>query len=265
MAKYKSLFEVRGDVGDAGFRRVNGQLILGRTSSLDKERIRTDPAFKRTRENQKEFGAAAKAGKSLRMGLARVMKRFGDSRVTSRITRVFREMLKGGPGLRGQRTIEVINQKSKLVGLNLHASDTFSSVCSLPINLTVNVDRNTVTMNIPVFSADDYVIAPGGATHFKIVLAIAAVSDWEYDPAEQKYLPVSPDINGLGAVGSTAEIGVLDTTPSVINLMASLPNSPLLGLTEGLVALVGIEFFQEINGQLYIFNEANAMHVEMVF
>jgi hypothetical protein len=265
MAKYKSLFEVRGDVGDAGFRRVNGQMILGRTSSIDKERMRTDPAFKRTRENQKEFGASAKAGKSLRMGLARVMKRFGDSRVTSRITKVFREMLKGGPGLRGQRTIEILNQKSKLIGLNLHNSDTFSSVCSLPIDLTVNVDRNTVTMNIPVFSADDYVIPPAGATHFKIVLAIAAVSDWEFDGTEQKYLPVTPEINGLGAVGSTAEIGVLDVTATPINLLASLPNLPVLGLTEGLMALVGIEFYQDINGQLYFFNEANAMHIEMVF
>lgn len=265
MAKYKSLFQVRGDVGDAGFRLVNGQMVIGRTTSLDKERMRTDPAFKRTRENQSEFGGSAKAGKSLRMGLARVMKRFGDSRVTSRITKIFREMLKGGPGLRGQRSIEIMNQKSKLIGLNLHVSDTFRSVCSLPIDLTVNVDRNTVTMNIPVFSADDFVTPPAGATHFKIVLAIAALSDHTFDSTEQKYLPVDPDINGLGAVGSTAEIGVLAVTATPISLLASLPNLPVLGATEGLLALVGIEFYQETNGQLYIFNESNAMHVEEVF
>lgn len=265
MAKYKSLFQVSGDVGDAGFRLIDGQMVLGRTSSLDRNRIRTDPAFERTRENQKEFSAAAKATAAFRLGLAGVMKRFADPRASSRFTAVFKKMLNAGPGLRGQRTIEIMNQKAKLIGLNLHRSETVASVFLMRPTLTVNVDRNAVTTIIPVFNADEKVVPPRGATHFKLTLAVVALSDFEFDVDEKTHVPVHPAISGLGATATSAEIGVKETPATAINLMASLPGSPILGLEDGLIAMLGIEFFQEVNGQLSILKDKSAMHIVEVF
>lgn len=46
------------------------------------DQVNTAPEFERTRENMNEFGACAKAGKSVRTGLSQVMKQMADSQVT---------------------------------------------------------------------------------------------------------------------------------------------------------------------------------------
>jgi hypothetical protein len=51
----------------------------------------TDPAFERTRENQKEFARAGRAGKVLRTALRPVLKSTSDRLMVSRL---FKEMMR---------------------------------------------------------------------------------------------------------------------------------------------------------------------------
>lgn len=266
MAKFRSLFRVSGDIGDVNFYEKNGQKYMRQTTSLTKDRIEHDDAFKRTRENNREFGGVAAVGRSFRVGLAMVLKRFSDEHFGGRLVRIFKQMQKGSStGQRGKRPIEVVANKGKLVGKNLHQADLLEMVFKAPYTATPNVARNEVTVDIPVFDIESLVNAPRGTTHFKFVLVAAALSDHVYNGNEGLYVAVDPDLNGLSAyVSSTAlDVDVVMTAP--VQLVASLPGSPTMTPTTGLVTCFGIEFYQQVSGNLYFLASGNGMKVVDIF
>ena len=266
MAKFRSLFRVSGDIGDVNFYEKDGQKYMRQTTSLDKDRIANDPAFQRTRENNREFSGAAAAGKSLRLGLSSVLKRFADNRFGARLLRTFKKVQRGSvTGARGQRPVEVMPQRSKLVGQSLHRESLLSAIFTAPFTLTPSVSRNSVTLDIPVFDIDTQVTAPQGATHFKMVLVIAALSDQVWDADEASYIPMDPDLNGLNATEMSVEQDLDVPMVAPIQLVASLPGNPTMLSTTGLVACVGIEFYQQVTGNLYVLASDNAMKIVDVF
>jgi len=80
MAKLSSLFKFEGTVNDVTVLKKSG-VIRRRGGGLSKERIATDPALSRVRENNKEFGMLVKAS-----GLVR--ETFADLKLTIRLQSV---------------------------------------------------------------------------------------------------------------------------------------------------------------------------------
>ena len=66
MARQKGLIKLKGTMGDITFYRTADGYMAREKGGISAERMRTDPAFQRTRENMAEFGRAGKAGKVLR-------------------------------------------------------------------------------------------------------------------------------------------------------------------------------------------------------
>jgi hypothetical protein len=265
MSIYQSLFEVRGKIGATTFRKRKGSLLVGKTSSLDKAKIQTAEEFGRTRENMSEFKGTAFVGKALRHGLGPVMRRFKDGNVTSRMTGIFRLMLKAGTGIRGQRPIEILPNKAHLVGAELIEDTPFTQVFSPTCNMSANPDRNQVTLVINPFVISGSIRIPQGATHWKLVLAIASVSDHVYDTVTSKYVAVDESLNSLGDIIESALIPVQGAVSTPLQLVATLPNSPILPTSVALVACVGIEFSQDVSGLPYVFAQHNAMRIAKVF
>ncbi len=265
MSKYSSLFEVQGKIGATTFQKRKGQLIIGKTGGVSKDRIAKASEFKRTRENNREFGGSANAGKSLRVGLANVMKRFADDGVTGRLTAVFRQMTNGASGIRGKRPIEIVPQKAGLIGIDLDAGAQLSTAFVADYLVSVNVGRNEVTVDVPIFSIDDLVTAPEGASHWRLVLAITVLSDHAYDEVKKKYLPVEPGLNGKNAKAESGLIPIEGVMTAPLQLVATLPNSPAMTANCGLIACLGIEFSQEVASLPYVFAQSNAMCIVDVF
>jgi hypothetical protein len=266
MAKFRSLFRVSGDIGDVNFFEKDGQKFMRQTTSLDKERIETAPEFKRTRENMREFGGAAVIGKSLRVGLANVLKRYADSRFTSRLTRIFKQIQKSATtGERGKRPIAVLANKGRLVGKSLHKDELLESVFSAPFTVTPNVGRNEATLDVPIFDADALVTAPSGATHFKLVLVVTCLSDHYFDAADEAYVPMDPDLSTLNAMATSAALPVDAPLAAPVQLVATLPGNPTMTSSSGLVVCVGIEFYQDVVGVLYILAQSNGMRIVNIF
>ncbi len=265
MSKYQSLFEVRGKIGAATFQNRKGKLVIGKTSSLDKSRIDTGPEFVRTRENNKEFGGSAKMGKSLRTGLAVAMMRFADSKFTGRLTGTFRRMLSAGTGIRGQRPIEVLANKAQLVGTEFVKDNSFSSVFIASHVMSVNGGRNEVTVDIAPFVIGGRIRVPQGATHWQLVLSISSLSDHVFNPVTSKYEPFDASLNNLNATVESALISVQGAVTAPLQLVATLPGSPVLTPNVGLVACLGIEFTQATSGLPYVLAQDNAMCVMNVY
>jgi len=267
MAKQVGLVKYEGTMGDIRHFKIKG--LEGNYAGLKggptKEQILNDPAFKRTRENMSEFAGSATAAKSVRVGLASLVKTMGDPRVSARLTKVFRSINREANGKRGERPILLTANKAIIKGFNFDKKLALASILTAPYTLADNVDRNEVTMTIPDFNPADYIAAPAGATHFKLINAIASVSDYAFDKNTGKFGAKVEAENGLGDVAKSAQLPLDVAVGAVTTLIATIPGAPVLSADVGLIACVGIEFYQKVGTEFYLFASGNAMKVIEVF
>lgn len=263
MAKNKSIIKVKGTLGELTFYENSGENIIKTKSSLSSSKIKTDPAFKRTRENNQEFGGAAKAGKSFRMGFVSLVKQMADKNLSARVTALMRKVLVRGTGVRGQRTFSVNNSVDILTGMEFSTTQLFNSLMFAPGSISVDANRSVFTWNVPAFNPDDYLKPPAGATHFRLALLAAVLSDFQYSTTEKSYIPVNPEENETNAVsfGDFQELGEETTDTDIV---ADLGLTTALSNTSSVNIATAISFYQEINGDMYELTGGNAMKIAQV-
>jgi len=265
MAKNKSYLKFEGTLGGLTYYEKDGDSIVKLKSSISKSRIERDPRFKRTRENMMEIGGAAKASKALRDALITVVKTMGDTYLSARITGVMRRMLSNGAGIRGKRSIEIAANKELLEGFELNKKDAFGTQFYAPFDLpTLNADRDIASWTVPDFDADTFVNAPEGATHFMLVLSSGLVSNYEFVAALRSYEPISDTENAIGKTSRSSAFPISGAVGSDITLSADLGIGAAVVATTANVVGIGIEFYQEINGNLYLLSAGNTMKIATV-
>ena len=117
MARQKGHLKYVGTLGDVRHFKIKGQdgYFAGMVGGPTGDQIMSAPEFERTRENMNEFGACAKAGKSVRSGLSQLMKQMSDSQVTGRLTSIMKKInLEDQTEARGYRKIEISTQRNYL-------------------------------------------------------------------------------------------------------------------------------------------------------
>ena len=140
------------------------------------EQILNDDAFVRTRENMSEFGGCASAAKTIRVGLAQIMKQMSDSRIAGRLTAIMKQVqLNDTANARGERAITVSTNQDIIEGLDFDVNLSLAGVFNAPYTLTNTPARNSATFTIPAFNPSNLISAPAGATHFRLVNAINVV------------------------------------------------------------------------------------------
>lgn len=72
-----------GPVGNLSFYKSRGKYFVRRKSGVNGDRIKSEPAFARTRENISEFRRAVLATKLLRAAFTSLLSRVADNRVSS--------------------------------------------------------------------------------------------------------------------------------------------------------------------------------------
>lgn len=264
MSKQKGVIKLEGNLGGISFYVADGKHLARLAGGPSKERIAKDPAFKRTRENNKEFGGSARIAKALRLSMGGLMQTMAGSRLVSKLTALFKAINLKGSGVRGKRPIRASQHKAMLKNLEFNRKVSFSSVFSVPFTMSNVADRNEGVINISGFSPDSTINAPSGATHFKLVSAIGVISDYLHDDGTNTYEPIVPDQDSLGA-SEYSSILPLDQNIGALSLTASLPGSPVIDSECTVIQTLGIEFYQEVDGQYYIFAQDNSMKVVNAF
>lgn len=265
MSRQVGVIRLRGTMGGLSFYSSDGQDLARVANGPSKDQISNDPSFKRTRENNTEFGGSAKAAKAFRVSLSAVMQTMAGSRLVSRLTKLFKQINLKANGKRGERDIALSANKSMLVNLNLNRKLNFSTVFSAPFTTSVNVDRNEATVDVPAFSPENFINAPTGATHFRLIQAVGVVSDYTFDKGVGGYEPVDGVLNTIGATEFSTITSLTPAAPVAINLVAALAGAPAMTADVSLVQCLGIEFYQEVDGQMYLFSQGNTMKVVNVF
>jgi len=264
MSRQKGLIKLEGNIGGISFYSSDGEYLARMANGPSKDRIAKDPAFKRTRENNMEFGGSAKASKAFRLALSTVLQSMGGRYLTSRLTKIFKIINLKSLGTRGQRPIELSEYKETLKNFDLNKRANLSSVLGASFSATNNVERNEGTITIPSFVPRDFINAPSGATHFRLVLALGSISDYVFDAGVNGYEAAVPELNSLSAIeyGAITELG---STPVDFTLTAAFSGAPVMADVVSVVQCLGIEFFQAVGAEYYVFAQDNAMKVVEVF
>ena len=234
MAKQKGIIKLDGTIGGITFYKSTQDGYLAREKGgVSGDRIANDPNFQRTRENGDEFGRAGKAGKLLRNSIRAMLQNASDSRMVSRLTQKMVEVIQeDATNPRGQRNV-IDGEAELLAGFEFNISGKLGTTLYAPYTSTIDRVAGTLAVNIPAFVPLNMIAAPGGSTHFKIVSAGTEV-----------------DFENETFVVATSETAVLpwDTTATAV---INLSNAVTANSTHPLFLALGIEFYQEVNGQMY--------------
>ena len=233
MAQQKGIIPLQGTIGNITFYKSKDGYLAREKGSLNADRIANDPAFARTRENGAEFGRAGTAGKVLRTALRSLLLNTSDSRMLSRLTREMMKVIKADvTSTRGLRNV-IDGEALLLEGFEFNANSKLGTSLFASFTTTVNRVTGMLTISIPSFIPVNLVAAPSGATHFKLVSAGAEI-DFENQGYEVQ-------------TGSSGELAWDGTATAAINLQHQLAANS----THPLFLVLGIEFFQEVNGTMY--------------
>ena len=233
MAKQKGIIKLDGTIGDITFYKSKDGYLAREKGGIPADRIANDPAFQRTRENGAEFGRAGKAGKVLRNSIRALLQNASDSRMVSRLTQKMVEVIQEDvTNTRGQRNV-IDGEAELLTGFEFNINGKLGTTLYAPFTTTIDRVAGTLVANLPAFVPTNMIAAPGGTTHFKIVSAGAEV-----------------DFENETFVIDTQATAVLpwdSAATAVINLI----NAVTANSTHPLFLALGIEFYQEVNGQMY--------------
>jgi len=126
------------------------------------------------------------------------------------------------------------------------------------------VARNSTTLTIPAFNPMSFLNVPSGATHFRLINALSVVSDFIFNPATGAYEPADAVLNELSKIAYSSYLPVDAVTP-LTTIVAGLTGLPTLSTDVSVLASIGIEFYQQVGANYYLFNAGNAMKVQEVF
>ncbi len=267
MAKQRGHIKYTGTLGEVRHFKIKGNkgFYAGLVGGPTAEQVKTAPGFIRTRENMSEFAACAMAGKSVRVGLSSLMRQMSDSRLAGRLTAIMKKInIEDGSEARGQRAVLVSQQPQYLRGLDFNRNLSFNGIFAAPFILTANVDRNETELSVPAFNPLNSINIPVGATHFRLINAISLVSDFVYNSTTGAYEPSDPGLNEASQIEYSTYIPVNSTT-APITLTATLPGAPSIPTTVAVLGSIGIEFYQQVGTEYFIFKQGNSMKIQELF
>lgn len=233
MARQKGIIKLKGKIGDLSFYKTKDGYLAREKGGIDKERMKNDPAFQRTRENGAEFGRAGKAGRLLRTSVRPLLLKAADSRVASRMTREMVKVVKSdSTNDRGERVVTE-GDVMLLKGFEFNQDGKLNATMYAPYTAAIDRATGEATVEIPSFIPQNTFAAPGGATHMRLISAASKVDfdaeSFDLDTAESNDIAIGPQ------------------SEAAISLIATVPTAG----DQPIFLLFGVEFLQEVNGTMY--------------
>lgn len=233
MARQRSIIKLDGTIGDITFYKSKDGYLAREKGGIPADRIRNDPAFQRTRENGAEFGRAGKSGKVLRNSIRAMLQNSSDSRMVSRLTKEMVKVIQMDQvNPRGQRNV-IDGEAELLQGFDFNINGKLGNTLYVPVTTTLDRVTGDANVDIAAFVPTVDIAAPGGTTHFKLISAGMEI-DFENET--------------FNTESSETAILPWDNTPSAA---VNLANALSANSTSPLFLVLGVEFYQEVNGEKY--------------
>lgn len=233
MAKQKGIVKLKGTIGDFTFYKTRDGYIAREKGGIEKSRIMNDPAFKRTRENGMEFGTAGKGGQLIRKASRILMRQASDHRVTSRLVQILMQVVKSDLlNERGKRTIQD-GDMGLLNEFNFNEKGKLNSVFFSGYAPSFDRATGVFTVDVDSLVPNEAIDAPRGTTHIQLSAGVCALDfvgrSFEEDSTTSAIIPWDQQMQ------------------PALSLTASINGGGVLPVLQ----LIGVSFFQEVNGEMY--------------
>jgi len=246
MAQQKGIIKLDGTISGITFYKTRDGYLAREKGGVTAEKIANDPAFQRTRENGAEFGRAGKAGKVLRTSIRPLLQNASDSRTVGRLTqRMVKVIHADATNPRGERNV-IDGEAELLQGFEFNINAKLGTTLYAPFTATIDRVTGALTVDIPSYVPINMIVAPGGTTHYKIISA-----------------GVEVDFENETYVADEQSSAVLPWDATATTTL-SLANSVTAASTHPLFVVLGIEFYQEVNGQMYSLKNGAFNALQMV-
>lgn len=268
MARQTGALKYKGTLGEVRHFKIKGLTghFAGLVGGPSGEQIKTAPEFARTRENMNEFGGSATAAKAVRVSLSQLIKQMGDSQLTGRLTGIMKKINKEDlTEARGYRAILISQQGQYLKGLSFNKNVNLDGIFVAPFSLSNTPARDAGTLTVPAFNPANLVNAPAGATHFRLIQALACISDFAHNATTKIYEPIDQANNELANVAYSGYIDLSAPVATSTVVTATLPGSPTLTADASVLQCIGIEFYQKVGANYYLFNSGNCLKIQEIF
>ncbi|EKT4500653.1 hypothetical protein [Flavobacterium psychrophilum] len=233
MARQKGIIKLKGTIGDITFYKTQDGHLAREKGGIDASRIASDPAFQRTRENGSEFGRAGKAGKILRTALRALLLNSADGRMVSRLTQQMVKVIQADvTSIRGLRNV-IDGEAELLSGFEFNIRGKLGTSLFAPFVGAIDRVAGNITVDLASFIPANMIAAPTGTTHFKIISAGAEI-DFETETFVEAH----------------SETAILPWN-TVATVAINQVNAVTPASTKPLFLALGVEFYQEVNGQMY--------------
>jgi hypothetical protein len=233
MARQKGIIKLKGTIGGITFYKTQDGHLAREKGGIEASRIASDPAFQRTRENGSEFGRAGKAGKILRTSLRALLLNSADGRMVSRLTQKMVKVIQADTiSVRGLRNV-IDGEAELLQGFEFNIRGKLGTSLFAPFVGAIDRVAGTISVAIAPFIPANMIAAPSGTTHFKIISAGSEV-----------------DFEAETFVEAHSETAILPWD-NVVTVAISQENAVTAASTKPLFLALGVEFYQEVNGQMY--------------
>ncbi|MGQ1891300.1 hypothetical protein ACT29H_12745 [Thermophagus sp. OGC60D27] len=243
MARQESFLKLKGRVGDLTFYKSGGKYLARTKGGIDGDRIKNDPRFARTRENGQEFLRAVKAGKLLRDAFREQLTLTSDRGMSGRLSSAFSKIVKSDEvSARGERNV-MAGDVALLTGFEFNANSNLKNIFTEGYG--ASLAEGVAEVLIDAFNPSS-IRKPEGATHGQFVTVAGFF-----------------DFNGLESAAATVE-----GEPFSLDESEHLEETLTIGSVEPVeggvgVVMLGLLFWQEVNGELYKLNNGstNALRV----
>ncbi len=176
MAKQKGINPIIGTIDQfTYYQTAESGLLVRKKSSLDKNRLLTDPAFEPTMKESSEFGRGSTAANLVRSTMKIGGYELSDTRIYSRLTGVLRRAIATDTmHEKGKRTL-VGADLSRLVGFDWNKHRQFDKLYKgeLP-KFSINAKSGLMEIDLPGINGPEHFDAVSSATHVQFVLEGAA-------------------------------------------------------------------------------------------
>jgi len=235
MAIQSSIIKLRGSIDDLTFMATkDGYQARKKVKPVSKETIATDPQYARMRENMSEFGRALTASKLIRLAGVDALADCCEKRIGRRLTKALMTMLISDPiSERGKRNL--MNGDATLMkGFSFNQAAIWTSIFKQPFSTGIDRINGKLVVDIPSFIPASKVFAPQGSTHCIIHSAALEIN---FETAQY--------------ITKLAESVPVKLNDRLANPAIQIEHEVTPNSTNPLFLLLGIRFFQEVNGSMY--------------
>lgn len=184
----------------------NGRVYYKELNPHSAEDIRNKPNFEGTRKINRQFSGGSILAKAIHNShWTQWYDYFRDPRAHSRLTGLCNRFINTNEGIHGQRPASISKNKEYLEGFHLNPEMKLGSYLNqFGYSIGIDKERTQVTAKVDLHFGNVGSIIER-YPFVQVVLVVALVSDYQFNPAENVYEPIHPEENGL-SVHSVSEV-----------------------------------------------------------